>query len=102
LQQQTEINVCQMAGGGAAGGRGIAAAVFLKEEINPGIESVLNAVNPGPAVQGADRGVAGEGGTDTATGGWKRAAGGGRRGRVECGRGMVAVARGGGGGGGGG
>ncbi|WP_176364631.1 glycerate kinase, partial [Escherichia coli] len=29
LQQQTDINVCQMAGGGAAGGMGIAAAVFL-------------------------------------------------------------------------
>ncbi len=32
LQQQTEINVCQMAGGGAAGGMGIAAAVFLNAD----------------------------------------------------------------------
>lgn len=35
LQQQTEINVCQMAGGGAAGGMGIAAAVFLNADIKP-------------------------------------------------------------------
>ena len=40
-----EINVCQMAGGGAAGGMGIAAAVFLNADIKPGIEIVLNAVN---------------------------------------------------------
>lgn len=38
LQQQTEINVCQMAGGGAAGGMGIAAAVFLNADIKPGID----------------------------------------------------------------
>ena len=31
LQQQTEINVCQMAGGGAAGGMGIAALVITGE-----------------------------------------------------------------------
>ncbi|MCN2565807.1 glycerate kinase, partial [Escherichia coli] len=52
LQQLTEINVCQMAGGGAAGGMGIAAAVFLNADIKPGIEIVLNAVNLAQAVQG--------------------------------------------------
>ncbi|OUF89404.1 glycerate kinase [Escherichia coli] len=70
LQQQTEINVCQMAGGGAAGGMGIAAAVFLNADIKPGIEIVLRAVNLKPVsythlcgggVWSAKRGNAGNG-----------------------------------------
>ncbi|GHM52265.1 hypothetical protein ECZU51_09350 [Escherichia coli] len=61
LQQQTEINVCQMAGGGAAGGMGIAAAVFLNADIKPGIEIVLNAVNLAQAVQGAALVITGKG-----------------------------------------
>lgn len=34
-----------MAGGGVAGGMGIAAAVFFNADIKSGIEIVLNAVN---------------------------------------------------------
>lgn len=71
LQQQTEINVCQMAGGGAAGGMGIAAAVFLNADIKPGIEIVLNAVNLAQAVQGAALVITGEGRIDSQTAGGK-------------------------------
>ena len=55
LQQLTEINVCQMAGGGAAGG----------------IEIVLNAVNLAQAVQGAALVITGEGRIDSQTAGGK-------------------------------
>ncbi|EFG1217868.1 glycerate kinase, partial [Escherichia coli] len=71
LQQLTEINVCQMAGGGAAGGMGIAAAVFLNADIKPGIEIVLNAVNLAQAVQGAALVITGEGRIDSQTAGGK-------------------------------
>ncbi len=84
LQQLTEINVCQMAGGGAAGGMGIAAAVFLNADLNadikPGIEIVLNAVNLAivlnavnlaQAVQGAALVITGEGRIDSQTAGGK-------------------------------
>ena len=71
LQQQTEINVCQMAGGGAAGGMGIAATVFLNADIKPGIEIVLNAVNLAQAVQGAALVITGEGRIDSQTAGGK-------------------------------
>ncbi|EEX6272511.1 glycerate kinase, partial [Escherichia coli] len=71
LQQQTEINVCQMAGGGAAGGMGIAAAVFLNADIKPGIEIVLRAVNLEQAVQGAALVITGEGRIDSQTAGGK-------------------------------
>lgn len=70
LQQQTEINVCQMAGGGAAGGMGIAAAVFLNADIKR-CEIVLNAVNLAQAVQGAALVITGEGRIDSQTAGGK-------------------------------
>ncbi|EFI0865093.1 glycerate kinase [Escherichia coli] len=65
------FNVCQMAGGGAAGGMGIAAAVFLNADIKPGIEIVLNAVNLAQAVQGAALVITGEGRIDSQTAGGK-------------------------------
>lgn len=46
---------------GAAGGMGIAAAVFLNADIKPGIEIVLNAVNLAQAVQGAALVITGKG-----------------------------------------
>ena len=61
----------QMAGGGAAGGMGIAAAVFLIADIKPGIEIVLNAVNLAQAVQGAALVITGEGRIDSQTAGGK-------------------------------
>ena len=61
----------QMAGGGAAGGMGIAAAVFLNADIKPGIEIVLNAVYLAQAVQGAALVITGEGRIDSQTAGGK-------------------------------
>ncbi|HBL8812237.1 TPA: glycerate kinase [Escherichia coli] len=63
--------VIEMAGGGAAGGMGIAAAVFLNADIKPGIEIVLNAVNLAQAVQGAALVITGEGRIDSQTAGGK-------------------------------
>ncbi|MCR1129172.1 glycerate 3-kinase [Escherichia coli] len=57
--------------GGAAGGMGIAAAVFLNADIKPGIEIVLNAVNLAQAVQGAALVITGEGRIDSQTAGGK-------------------------------
>ncbi|ENZ7223600.1 glycerate kinase [Escherichia coli] len=56
---------------GAAGGMGIAAAVFLNADIKPGIEIVLNAVNLAQAVQGAALVITGEGRIDSQTAGGK-------------------------------
>ncbi|MEN1299243.1 glycerate kinase, partial [Pseudomonas aeruginosa] len=55
----------------AAGGMGIAAAVFLNADIKPGIEIVLNAVNLAQAVQGAALVITGEGRIDSQTAGGK-------------------------------
>ncbi|EMK7673029.1 glycerate kinase [Escherichia coli] len=56
---------------GAAGGMGIAAAVFLNADIKPDIEIVLNAVNLAQAVQGAALVITGEGRIDSQTAGGK-------------------------------
>ncbi|WP_208481101.1 glycerate kinase [Escherichia coli] len=56
---------------GAAGGMGIAAAVFLNADIKPGIEIVLRAVNLEQAVQGAALVITGEGRIDSQTAGGK-------------------------------
>ena len=56
---------------GAAGGMGIAAAVFLNADIKPGIEIVLRAVSLEQAVQGAALVITGEGRIDSQTAGGK-------------------------------
>lgn len=71
LQRLTEHPVLQMSGGGAAGGMGIAACVFLGAKLRPGIEIVLNAVGLEQAVQGASLVITGEGRIDSQTAGGK-------------------------------
>ena len=52
------------AGAGAAGGAGFAALALLDAELRPGIELVLDLVDFGPRVTGADLVVTGEGSLD--------------------------------------
>lgn len=53
LQTLTGEDVAQVAGGGAAGGMGIAAFIFLQASMKPGIEIVLQAVQLEQAIQDA-------------------------------------------------
>lgn len=71
LQPLTEDNVSSMPGGGAAGGMGIAARVFLQAHLRPGIEIVLDAVGLEQAVMDATLVITGEGRIDSQTAGGK-------------------------------
>lgn len=51
LQTLTGEDVAQVAGGGAAGGMGIAAVIFLRASMKPGIEIVLQAIQLEQAIQ---------------------------------------------------
>lgn len=71
VQQLTGRDVSQIPGGGAAGGMGVAAGVFLNAVLKPGIEIVLNAVNLDGAVRDATLVITGEGRIDSQTAGGK-------------------------------
>ena len=58
------VDPTQIVGGGAAGGLGAFAALFLKGEMKSGIDAVLDLVNFDARLQGVDLVVTGEGRTD--------------------------------------
>lgn len=71
LQALTGEDISQMAGGGAAGGMGIAAVIFLQGIMKPGIEIVLQAVRLEQAIKDASLVITGEGRIDSQTVGGK-------------------------------
>jgi glycerate kinase len=71
LQTLTGEDVSQVAGGGAAGGMGIAAAIFLQAIMKPGIEIVLQAVQLEQSIKDASLVITGEGRIDSQTVGGK-------------------------------
>lgn len=71
IQRLTGQDVAQIPGGGAAGGMGVAAGVFLNATLKPGIDIVLNAVNLDGAVRDATLVITGEGRIDSQTAGGK-------------------------------
>ena len=72
LQTLTGEDVAQVAGGGAAGGMGIAAVIFLRASMKPGIEIVLQAIQLEQAIQDAALVITGEGRIDSQTVGGNR------------------------------
>lgn len=71
LQTLSGKDVSDIVGGGAAGGMGVAAVIFLQGKIKPGIEIVLQAVRLEEAVKGASLVITGEGRIDSQTAGGK-------------------------------
>ncbi|MCS2163684.1 glycerate 3-kinase [Scandinavium sp. H11S7] len=71
LQTLTDVEVSTLPGGGAAGGMGIAAMVFLNAQLKPGIDIVIEAVGLAQAIDGATLVVTGEGRIDSQTVGGK-------------------------------
>lgn len=71
LQTLTGENVAQVAGGGAAGGMGIAAVIFLQANLKPCIEIVLQAVKLEQSIKDAALVITGEGRIDSQTVGGK-------------------------------
>ena len=71
LRTLTGEDVSQVAGGGAAGGMGIAAAIFLQAIMKPGIEIVLQAVQLEQSIKDASLVITGEGRIDSQTVGGK-------------------------------
>lgn len=69
LHALTGRDMSQIPGGGAAGGMGIAAIVFLEAEMKPGIEIVMQAVKLEEAVKEASLVITGEGRIDSQTSG---------------------------------
>lgn len=67
----TGQDVAQMVGGGAAGGMGAAARVFLNATLKSGIDIVLEAVHLEEALRDADLVITGEGRMDSQTVGGK-------------------------------
>ncbi|MFK3660169.1 glycerate 3-kinase [Scandinavium sp. NPDC088450] len=71
IQSLTGKAVDTLPGGGAAGGMGVAALVFLNAALRPGIDIVIDAVGLDAAVQGASLVITGEGRIDSQTVGGK-------------------------------
>ncbi|WP_330983199.1 MULTISPECIES: glycerate 3-kinase [Enterobacterales] len=71
IQNLTGKAVDTLPGGGAAGGMGVAAQVFLNATLRPGIDIVIDAVGLDAAVQGASLVITGEGRIDSQTVGGK-------------------------------
>lgn len=71
LQKLTGLDLSQRPGGGAAGGMGIGASVFLGATLKPGIDIVLKAVKLEQAVEQASLVITGEGRIDSQTAGGK-------------------------------
>ena len=75
IRQSTGRDVRQVAGGGAAGGMGIACQVFLGATLKPGIEIVMAALGLEQALAEADLLITGEGRIDSQTLGGKALSG---------------------------
>jgi len=71
LEALTGDDFSTLAGGGAAGGMGLAAGVFLGAELKPGIDIVLSAVKLEQAMEHATFVITGEGRIDSQTAGGK-------------------------------
>lgn len=71
VQALTGRDVAQLPGGGAAGGMGVAASVFLQAQLQPGIDIVMRAVALESAIATADLVITGEGRIDSQTAGGK-------------------------------
>jgi glycerate kinase len=71
LEALTGNDLSTLPGGGAAGGMGIAAGVFLGAELKPGIDIVLRAVKLEQAMEQATFVITGEGRIDSQTAGGK-------------------------------
>jgi len=71
IQRDLNINVHQLAGGGAAGGLGAGLVAFANAELRPGIDCILEMVDFQNFIQHADVLITGEGKLDAQTGGGK-------------------------------
>lgn len=71
LDAQTGRDINAIVGGGAAGGMGVAAEIFLGGKLKPGIDIIMNAVNLEQVLEGADLVITGEGRIDSQTVGGK-------------------------------
>ncbi|WP_431133584.1 glycerate kinase [Psychroserpens mesophilus] len=67
IQQTFHINPQTIKGAGAAGGMGIASKLFLKGELQPGIELIKNLANFDSNIENADWIITGEGNLDEQT-----------------------------------
>ncbi|MBM6618125.1 glycerate kinase [Bacillus suaedaesalsae] len=67
VQKQRQIDICQIVGGGAAGGMGAALVAFLQASIQSGIDVVMDAVQFGEKVKDANFIITGEGKLDSQT-----------------------------------
>lgn len=67
IQQFTHVVVDQLPGAGAAGGLGGGFVAFLKAQLKPGIQQVLEAIHFEERIQGADLVITGEGKLDRQT-----------------------------------
>ncbi|MEI6006983.1 glycerate 3-kinase [Klebsiella quasipneumoniae] len=71
LLMATGAEVTKIVGGGAAGGMGVAACVFLNAALKPGIDIVIEAMQLEEALRDADLVITGEGRMDSQTVGGK-------------------------------
>lgn len=71
IEQTTGADYRYLAGGGAAGGISVAAAAFMRAQLKPGIDIVLQAVNLEKELIDTDLVVVGEGSMDGQTAGGK-------------------------------
>ncbi|MDW2742139.1 glycerate 3-kinase [Atlantibacter subterraneus] len=71
LAALTGIDIHNLKGGGAAGGMGVAACVFLHATLTPGIDIIMQAVGLEQALRDADLVITGEGRLDSQTVGGK-------------------------------
>lgn len=67
VQKQRKIDICQIVGGGAAGGMGAAFVAFLQALIQSGIDVVMDAVQFDEKVKDANFIITGEGKLDSQT-----------------------------------
>lgn len=70
IQKQFGIDMDTVPGTGAAGGLGAALMIFLKDQLQPGVETVLDLIGFDQKLEGVDMVITGEGQTD-----WKSAFG---------------------------
>lgn len=71
IQMTTGQEVQTLIGGGAAGGMGVAARIFLNATLKPGIDIVIDAVHLDDSIREADLVITGEGRIDSQTTGGK-------------------------------
>lgn len=65
IEDQLEVDVSRIAGGGAAGAMGAGATAFMNADLKPGIEYIMDIVGFEEKLEGADCVFTGEGSFDT-------------------------------------